>query len=213
MDGAELSPDLMLHAYANGVFPMADGADLDDLFWIDPKRRGVFPLDRFRLSRSTARHMRKAQPIGTINSDFSGVVQHCANRSETWINAPLHQIYQDLNRAGFAHSVEVWEDGELAGAVFGLSLGAAFFGESMVSLRTNGSKMALTFLVDHLRRNGFTLFDTQFITDHLASLGAVEISRASYRSQLAVAIDLDRDFLGSKIADYGAVLHRMTQTS
>lgn len=213
MDDFALTPDIMLNAYANGVFPMADGADEDDLFWVDPQKRGVFPLDSFHLSRSTRKDMRNRQVHATINSKFEKVVDHCADREETWINEPLHNLYQSLNVMGYAHSVEVWQGDRLLGAVFGLTIGTAYFGESMVSLERNGSKMALTFLVDHLRQSGFKLFDTQFITDHLASLGAVEISRAAYRRQLAEAIKGNADFNAQAPAPLYDVLQRMTQTS
>ena len=183
-----LSPDLMLSAYANGVFPMAEGQNDAEVFWVDPKQRGVFPLEGFYTSRSLRKHLRRAHITCHINTDFNATVAACANRAETWINADLRRVYGDLHRIGHAHSFEVSENGARAGGVFGVTLGRAFFGESMFSLRPNGSKIALKLLIDHLKAQGFTLFDTQFLTDHLASLGAVEIPRREYHRRLQAAL-------------------------
>lgn len=214
MSDAALTPELMLHAYASGIFPMAEDHESDELFWVDPKRRGVFPLDQFHISRSLKRAMRRDGITATLNHDFAAVVHACADREETWINDTLHSLYQTLHEAGCAHSVEVWRDGTLAGGVFGLTLGTAFFGESMFSSQTNGSKMALAFLIDRLRTHGFTLFDTQFITDHLASLGAIEISRAGYLAQLSEAMSGDvADLSAGPMAGVYDVLQRTGQTS
>lgn len=210
-----LTPELLLHGYARGIFPMAESRDAPDLFWVDPRQRGILPLDRIHLSRSLMRKMRRGGYHPVINQDFLGVVQACAARSETWINAELIELYSALNDIGRAHSFEIrGDDGALWGAVFGISLGAAFFGESMVSLRRDGSKIALAHLVDHLRRAGFSLFDTQFITPHLARLGAVEISRAAYREKLAEALAREGRLLETPLcSDPHSVIQRSTQTS
>lgn len=180
----------MLRAYAGGIFPMADGADTEELFWVDPKMRGVFPLDQFHVSRSLAKRIRRGGYAVAINRDFMGTIRACADRDETWINPALFDLYGQLHQMGHAHSFEIWEGAQMIGGVFGITLGAAFFGESMFSGARDGSKIALKHLVDHLNAQGFQLFDTQFITDHLASLGAVEIPRARYRSQLEAAISV-----------------------
>ena len=208
-----LTPDLLLHGYSIGVFPMAEHRDDPDVFWVDPKRRGVMPLDGFRISRSLARRMRRRDFEVCINSDFPAVVQGCADRAETWISAEISEHYMALHETGHAHSLEVYQDGKLAGGVYGVILGAAFFGESMFSRRTDASKIALAYLVDHLNLAGFTLFDTQFITDHLASLGGLEITRAEYHRRLAQAIDLPARFGTPEIPSVQEVIQRNTQTS
>ena len=191
---ALLTPEIVLRAYACGIFPMAEARGNPQIHWVDPKRRGIIPLDRFHLSRSLSRKIRTSSYAVRINTDFAGVVQACAARSETWINDTILQLYLALHHAGFAQSLEVWDGTDLVGGVYGVTLGAAFFGESMFSHRTDASKLALAYLVDRLRIGGFTLFDTQFLTPHLQSLGAVEISRADYRNQLQVALTKRADF-------------------
>ena len=188
MRGEDLSPELLLSAYAQGIFPMAEGRDDPEVFWVDPRRRGILPLDGFHVSRSLARTLRKGAFRVSFDEDFAGVVQGCADRQETWISGPIAAAYGALHAQGRARSVEVWEGGTLAGGVYGVVLGAAFFGESMFSRRTDASKLALYHLTRRLRAGGFTLFDTQFLTPHLASLGAVEVSRAAYRRMLAEAL-------------------------
>jgi leucyl/phenylalanyl-tRNA--protein transferase len=189
-----LTPELMIRAYAAGIFPMSDGAEHPGIFWVDPQRRGGFPLDRFHISRSLDRRIRKGGFEIAVNRDFGGVVAACADRDETWINSEIFRTYLALHALGQAHSVEVWIDGDLAGGVFGVTVGAAFFGESMFSRRTDGSKLALAHLVERLRVGGFQLFDTQFTTSHLESLGAIEIPRADYRRQLQIAVTSPGDF-------------------
>lgn len=184
----KLTADLLLRAYAAGVFPMAESREDSEIHWVDPQRRGIIPLDRFHVSRSLARHIRRARPRVTVDRDFAGVVRACGDRAETWINAEIFAAYLSLHEKGHAHSLEVWDSDRLIGGVYGVVLGAAFFGESMFSRQTNGSKTALTYLVHRLRAGGFRLFDTQFLTPHLASLGALEIPRRVYRAQLAEAI-------------------------
>ena len=208
-----LSPELLLHGYSIGIFPMAEHRNAAELFWVDPKIRGVFPLDGFHISRSLARRLRKCGHAITINQDFTGVVDGCADRSDTWINAELRDLYHQLHQTGHAHSLEVWEKDQLVGGVYGVTLGAAFFGESMFSRRTDASKIALTYMIDRLRRTGFQLFDTQFLTAHLASLGAIEIPRAQYRQELEEALNASADFTAPLVQSPEGVIQRITQTS
>ncbi len=209
-----LEPDLLLHAYRTGIFPMAEHRDDTEIFWVDPRRRGVMPLDGFHISRSLARRLRRDDYDITLNHDFEGVMEGCADRSETWINGEIRGLYRELFALGHAHSLEVWIEGALAGGVYGVVVGRAFCGESMFSRRRDASKIALAWLVDQLRRAGFTLFDTQFLTPHLASLGAVEITRSTYRQRLAEALERDANLLSVPLAVCGHdVVQRNTQTS
>lgn len=192
---------------------MAETRGDSDVFWVDPRRRGVLPLDGFHISRSLARRMRRTPWTVTLDGDFEGVVDGCADRADTWINDEIRQAYLSLHRAGRAHSLEIREDGELIGGVYGVTLGAAFFGESMFSRRTDASKIALACLVDRLTRGGFALFDTQFLTDHLATLGGIEISRAAYHAKLEDAIDRQASLTDPAPATIYEVMQRMTQTS
>lgn len=189
-----LTPDLLLRAYAMGVFPMAPTRDSSEIRWIDPLRRAHLPLDGFHLSKSLARHIRRTDPRVTVDRAFDAVVQACADRPETWINAEIFAAYRALHHAGHAHSLEVWSDGSLIGGVYGVTLGAAFFGESMFSRQTDASKTALAYLVHRLRAGGFTLFDVQFQTPHLQSLGVVEVSRATYQKLLRAALAREAQF-------------------
>ena len=204
-----LTPELILRAYASGVFPMARSADDPEILWFEPRRRGVIPLEGFHVSRSLARRRRRGRYVFTANADFAGVVAACADREETWINGNIARVFGALHQAGLAHSVEVWTaEGALAGGVYGLAMGGAFFAESMVSRQTDGSKLALAELVARLRRGGCALLDTQYLTPHLASLGGVEISRQEYRARLAAALDLQPDMraaFGPAAAPDGAV--------
>lgn len=209
-----LTPDLLLRGYAAGVFPMADSRGAREVFWIDPRRRGVLPLDGLHVSRSLRRRLLRWPHTIRIDSDFAGVVAACAQRPETWISQPILDAYVALHAAGCAHSLEVWEGDALVGGVYGVTLGAAFFGESMFSRRTDASKVALAYLVDRLRIGGFLLFDTQFLTPHLASLGAIEISRADYRRRLAEALSREADFdRAGDPPQPSEMLQRMSQTS
>lgn len=187
-DTPELTAETLLMAYASGVFPMAEGRDDPEIFWVDPKLRGVVPLDGFHLSRSLARTIRRRRFLVTADEAFDAVVDGCADRDETWISRPIARLYGQLHRLGFAHSIEVWEDGKLAGGLYGVSMGAAFFGESMFSRRRDASKAAMAWTVAALRLGGFRLFDTQFLTDHLATLGGVEIARDHYHARLRDAL-------------------------
>lgn len=185
---AAIDPDLLLRAYAIGVFPMSDSRDADEVFWVEPRRRAILPLDGFRLSRSLRKTIRSGEYRVTSDAAFAEVVRRCAEREETWINADIEQSYQLLHSRGHAHSIECWHEGELAGGLYGVSLGAAFFGESMFSSRRDASKAALAWLVARLRVGGYRLLDCQFMTDHLRSLGAVEVTQEDYLALLDSAL-------------------------
>ncbi len=184
----QLTPGLLLRAYASGLFPMAESAEDPEIHWVDPSRRGIFPLDGFHISRSLRRDILRDPFDVTFDTAFERVVEACADRAETWINATIFDLYRSLFQRGYAHSQEVWDHGQLVGGVYGVALGGAFFGESMFSTRTNASKIALAYLIDRLNLTGFTLFDTQFLTPHLQSLGGVEIDRADYLALLDAAV-------------------------
>lgn len=189
-----LDPETLLQAYAMGIFPMAESRDDPEIHWVDPRSRGILPLDGFHVSRSLARVLLRGAMTVTVDRDFDAVVSACANRSETWISDRIQQLYGQLHRRGFAHSIEVRQGAALVGGVYGVVIGAAFFGESMFSTVTDASKVALAHAVHRLRAGGFQLFDTQFLTPHLASLGGVEIPRASYHRKLATAIATPASF-------------------
>ncbi|PZN96041.1 MAG: leucyl/phenylalanyl-tRNA--protein transferase [Alphaproteobacteria bacterium] len=196
---SRLDPDVLLRAYASGIFPMADRADSPDVFWVEPRRRGVLPLDGFHLSRSLAKVLKSDRFVLTADRAFDTVLAGCAEpvpgRTETWINPMIADAYRALHRMGCAHSVEAWsEDGTLAGGLYGVRLGGAFFGESMFTRVRDGSKAALAALVARLRVGGFTLLDTQFLTDHLASFGGHELTARAYRAQLSGALGVSADF-------------------
>ncbi|MFD2739920.1 leucyl/phenylalanyl-tRNA--protein transferase [Sulfitobacter aestuarii] len=209
----ELTPELLLHGYSIGIFPMAEHRDDPEIFWVDPRRRGVIPLDGFHVSRSLRRAMLRAPFNIGVNTAFDAVVAGCADRQDTWINDEIATLYGRLHALGHAHSLEIWEGPALVGGVYGVSLGGAFFGESMFSRRSNASKMALAVLIERLRRGGFTLFDTQFLTEHLASLGGIEISRASYHRQLEQALPRRASFTAPEALSLQDVVQRITQTS
>ena len=194
MTDGELTPNLLLGAYAAGIFPMAEGREAKDVFWVDPVRRGIIPLDGFRMSRTLKRTMLRGGFEVTFDADFAAVLDACAEREETWINDTIRSLYLELHMRRHAHSVEVWHGGTLSGGAYGVAIGGAFFGESMFSRVRDGSKIALAYLVDRLSAAGFTLLDTQFVTDHLRSLGAVEITRGDYKLRLAEALDVETDF-------------------
>ena len=208
-----LTSDILMQGYASGIFPMAEHRNDPEVFWVDPQRRGVMPLRNFHLSRSLKRAMRRTTFDVRIDTDFQGVVAGCADRVDTWINDEIRGLYYDLHREGRAHSLEIWEHDVLVGGVYGVTLGAAFFGESMFSRRTNASKIALACLVDRLIDAGFILFDTQFLTEHLASLGAIEISRAEYHKALDMAVNRPANFKRPPLRSPQDVVQRMTQIS
>ena len=193
---------------------MSESKDDPDVFWVDPRRRGIFPLDGFHVSRSLAKTLRKGHFKATADMAFAQVVAGCANREETWINDTIHDLYLELHNMGLAHSIEVWDGQTLAGGVYGVTLGAAFFGESMFSARRDASKVALLFAIDRLNTQGFQLFDTQFITPHLESLGAIEIPRSAYHSKLELALNSHPNFGPAGPLDPSdQLLQRNTQTS
>jgi len=195
---SRLTADLLLNAYAVGIFPMAEHRDDPELFWVDPDQRGVLPLETFHVPRSLRRVVRRGQFDVRTDSDFGAVVHACAeptpNRPESWINAEIERLYSELHQRGHGHSVECWRDGKLVGGLYGVSLGGAFFGESMFSREENASKVALVHLVARLLAGGFRLLDTQFVTDHLQRFGATEIPRQEYRRLLGQAIKLPAQF-------------------
>jgi leucyl/phenylalanyl-tRNA---protein transferase len=191
---ADITPDILLRAYAMGIFPMAQGRDDPDIHWVDPRLRGVMPLGGMHLSQSLRKRLRRDDYRVSVDTAFAEVLTGCAARAETWINPAIHGLYLDLHTNGHAHSLEVWQDGALAGGIYGVALGAAFFGESMFSRRRDASKVALAWLVHRLQAGAFRLFDTQFLTPHLASLGGVEIPRTEYHRQLAAALTRPASF-------------------
>ncbi|KRB82674.1 leucyl/phenylalanyl-tRNA--protein transferase [Sphingomonas sp. Root710] len=196
-----IDPDLLLRAYSIGVFPMADSRAADDVYWVEPKKRGILPLNRFRLSRSLAKTIRSDRFTVTADKAFSEVVTQCAastsDRPDTWINPAIEIAYADLHRRGHAHSIETWHDDKLVGGLYGVRLGGAFFGESMFSRESNASKVALAWLVARLKAGGFRLLDCQFITDHLQSLGAIEVSRDDYVALLDGALGVAGGAMGA----------------
>ena len=198
----ELTPEVLLKAYACGIFPMAESAGDPRLFWIEPELRGIIPLDAFHIPRRLARTLRQGKFEIRIDSDFSGVIEGCAapqkGRRKTWINAQIRMLYGALFSSGHCHTVEAWQDGVLVGGLYGISLGRAFFGESMFSRRPDASKIALVHLVERLRAGGYELLDTQFMTEHLQRFGAVEIPRRQYQRLLDGA-------LGGAAAEFGAL--------
>jgi len=216
--------DDLVTCYRRGVFPMAEARDDDRVFLIDPERRGVIPLESFHVSRRLARTVR-ANPFEIrIDTAFDAVIEACASpapdRPETWINAPIRLLYRELFGRGLVHTVECWSNDRLVGGLYGVALGGAFFGESMFSLTRDASKVALVHLVDRLIAGGYSLLDAQFMTDHLAQFGAIEMARADYRRALAQALPLPADFYRlAPLAEAGAdgatagVLQAITQTS
>jgi leucyl/phenylalanyl-tRNA---protein transferase len=195
---AEITPEVLLRAYACGIFPMAESADDPTLFWVEPEQRGVIPLDGLKVSSRLARTVRSDRFTVTVDKAFSEVLDGCAEpkpgRDNTWINRRIRTLYTGLFRLGHCHSVEVWQDDALVGGLYGVNLGGAFFGESMFHRASDASKVALVHLVARLIAGGFTLLDTQYVTEHLRSLGAIEISRRRYRSQLDLALLHEADF-------------------
>lgn len=208
-----LTAERMLTAYSRGIFPMAESASDRQLYWFDPDERGILPVGGVHVSRSMRRFLRNSQWHATVDHAFERVVLACANRDETWINTELRDLYRSLHRLGHAHSLEVWQGDDLVGGVFGLSLGGAFFAESMFSRQPNGSKAALIWLSDHLRRSGFTLWDTQYPNPHLATMGGLTIDRQDYLARLDHALTVKTRFLQGPLPDAQALLQVTTQTS
>jgi leucyl/phenylalanyl-tRNA---protein transferase len=188
----EITPDILLRAYSIGLFPMAESAEDQNLFWVDPEARGIFPLDAMRITKKLAQTIRSDRFEIRVDYDFGAVIDNCAaaatGREKTWINQRIRALYGELFALGHVHTIESWQDGELVGGLYGVSLGAAFFGESMFHRRTDASKVALIHLAARLFAGGFQLLDTQFVTPHLETLGAIEVSKEAYRGMLADAV-------------------------
>jgi leucyl/phenylalanyl-tRNA--protein transferase len=185
---SSIDPDLLLRAYAIGVFPMADSREAREIFWVEPKRRAILPLDGFRMSRSLRKTIRSGTFKVTCDHAFADVLKRCSEREETWINAQIETGFNRLHRLGHAHSVECWQDGALVGGLYGVKLGGAFFGESMFSAKADASKVALAWLVARLNVGGYSLLDCQFMTEHLCSLGAIEVPQSGYVTMLSAAL-------------------------
>ena len=213
-----LTPEIVLNAYAKGIFPMAEDRNDPTLYWIDPEMRGVLPLERFHVSRRLARTVRGDRFEVRVDRAFAEVVDCCASsapgRWTTWINERIVELYGALNRRGNAHSVECWLEGELAGGLYGVDLGGAFFGESMFSRRRDASKVALVHLVARLKAGGYRLLDVQFVTRHLATFGTVEVPRQEYHRMLRQALEVEGDFYSLPEGTGGVeILQSITQTS
>ncbi|EKS38648.1 leucyl/phenylalanyl-tRNA--protein transferase [Afipia clevelandensis] len=195
---SEITPSVLLRAYACGIFPMSESADDPTIFWVEPEQRGIIPLDGFRVSSRLARTVRADSFRVTVNSAFKQTLAGCAapqpGRDETWINGRIRDLYTALHQIGHCHSVEAWHGDQLVGGLYGVSLGRAFFGESMFHTERDASKVALVHLVARLIAGRFVLLDTQFVTDHLRTFGAVEVSRRRYRTMLDEAVTGDGDF-------------------
>ena len=213
-----ISPEVLLKAYACGIFPMAESADDETLFWVEPEARGIIPLDTFRPSRSLRKVIRREVFEVSVDRDFPAIIAACAEpaegRESTWISRRIRALYGQLFDLGFCHTVECRREGRLIGGLYGLAIGGAFFGESMFSRERDASKVALVHLVERLRAGGFQLLDTQFTTEHLLSMGAIEIDRADYRARLADALRVEADFYcwpggGTSVS----VLQPVSQTS
>jgi leucyl/phenylalanyl-tRNA--protein transferase len=214
----DLKPELLLRAYAVGIFPMAESRNDEEIHWIDPDYRGILPLETFHIPRSLRRVLRRGAFQVSCDTAFEQVIRGCASpgpgRRDTWINPTIERLYCDLHAMGFAHSVECWRNGVLVGGLYGVALGGAFFGESMFSRAANASKVALTHLVGRLRKGGFSLLDTQFETPHLRQFGVVEIPREDYRARLSSAVRAPAQFPAAlEASELEAFLQSITQTS
>lgn len=197
-DQIDITPEILLKAYAAGIFPMAEDADDPSLFWVEPRERGIIPLDTFHIPKRLARTVRSDHFEIRVDQDFDAVIAGCAapghDREKTWINRRIRQLYGELFDAGFCHTVEVYRDNRLVGGLYGVRLKGAFFGESMFHTERDASKVALVHLLARLRRGGFSLLDTQFVTSHLAQFGAVEVPRRSYKQMLRTAMDHEAEW-------------------
>lgn len=214
----QITADVLLKAYSCGIFPMSESADDPNLFWVEPERRGIIPLETFRVPSRLARTVRSDIFEVRVDSDFEAVIDGCAapqeGRENTWINRPIRRLYGELFERGHCHTIETWRDGQLVGGLYGVRLGGVFFGESMFHRARDASKVALVHLVGRLKAGGFRLLDTQFVTSHLASLGAVEVPRKRYQRLLEDALVCDADFYCWPAAVTGAgALQPMSQTS
>lgn len=215
---ARVTAELALRAYAAGVFPMSEAREDKRLFWVDPERRGILPLDSFHLPQRLRRTVRSGRFQVAVDRNFAATIEACAemrsHRPETWINTPIVELFSELHRQGHAHSLEVRREGRLVGGLYGVALGGAFFGESMFSRERDASKVALVHLVGRLILGDFTLLDTQFVTEHLAQFGTVEVDRADYHARLRQALTRKADFYCfGRAVSVEAVLQSITETS
>lgn len=214
----DITPQVLLKAYACGIFPMAESASDPTLYWIEPEERGVLPLDQVQVPKRLARTIRQEKFEVRVDHDFDGVIAGCAakrpGRNSTWINSRIAELYRELFQMGYCHTIESWMDGCLVGGLYGVHLGGAFFGESMFSTERDASKVALVYLSARLMYGGFKLLDTQFVTDHLKQFGAIEISRTDFHKRLAAALQVHCDF-HELPEDFSAssVLQLVSQTS
>lgn len=214
----KFTADHLIKAYVLGIFPMAESSDATRMFWVDPEYRGVLPLEGFHLSKRLARTVKSDKFEVRVDFDFPGMMKACgksrAERPSTWINEEIMELYTEMHERGLAHSVECWREGHLVGGLYGVALGAAFFGESMVSFERDASKVALVHLVGRLKAGGYRLLDTQFTTDHLRQFGTIEVPRERYHAMLETAITSPADFFAlPKKADGQSVLQSINQTS
>ncbi len=194
----DLTPELILRAYQAGIFPMAEDASSDDLFWVSPQQRGIIPLDQIHISKSLRKTLKTHPYSVRSDTDFAATIEGCATagteRDTTWINAAIRRLYGQLFERGFVHTVEVWDGPDLVGGLYGVSIGAAFFGESMFHRKTDCSKIAMAHLLERLRAGNYRLLDTQFVTDHLRTFGGIEIPREDYELRLADALGHEADW-------------------
>ena len=213
-----INEETILKSYSLGIFPMSESFDDPNLYWINPKKRGVIPINDFKISKNLRKEIRKKKFLITINKDFNGVIKNCAkkteNRPSTWINKEIIKLYSNLHKIGHAHSIEAWHQDKLVGGLYGVSLGSAFFGESMFSIMSNSSKICLVYLLANLKIKKFTLLDTQFVNPHLKKLGAIEISRKKYLKMLGSSLKKSANF-NKKISQSSIydIIQSMTQTS
>mgnify|MGYP001162406357 FL=1 len=213
-----INEETILKSYSLGIFPMSESFDDPNIYWINPKKRGVIPINDFKISKNLRKEIKKKKFLITINKDFNGVIKNCAkktkNRPSTWINKEIIKLYSNLHKIGHAHSIEAWHQNRLVGGLYGVSLGSAFFGESMFSIMSNSSKICLVYLIANLKIKKFTLLDTQFVNPHLKKIGAIEISRQKYLKILGRSLKKNADF-NKKISQSSIydIIQSITQTS
>ena len=213
-----INEETILKSYSLGVFPMSESFDDPNIYWINPKKRGVIPINDFKISKNLKKEIKKKKFLITINKNFNTVIKNCAkktkNRPSTWINKEIIKLYSNLHKIGHAHSIEAWQKNRLVGGLYGVSLGSAFFGESMFSIVSNSSKVCLVYLLANLKIKGFRLLDTQFINPHLKKLGAIEISRKKYLKMLGNSLKKNANF-NKKVSQSSIydIIQSMTQTS
>jgi len=213
-----INEETILKSYSLGIFPMSESFDDPNIYWINPKKRGVIPINDFKISKNLKKEIKKKKFLITINKNFNAVIKNCAkktkNRPSTWINKEIIKLYSNLHKIGHAHSIEAWQKNRLVGGLYGVSLGSAFFGESMFSIVSNSSKVCLVYLLANLKIKGFRLLDTQFINPHLKKLGAIEISRKKYLKMLGNSLKKNANF-NKKVSQSSIydIIQSMTQTS